>query len=133
MTKTKEAKWTNRKLMYKDGNVDVYRYFNWETWKRLTADERAMWTESSEATPAPISKEVIDFKEKEAEKSPEHKDKTRDLSDEKLRKQEAAWEKEKVAIKVELKELEVRFAYNAGLDNLREKLAKAKADADNPE
>ena len=35
--KVKETAWTEQKLMYKDGDVDVYRYFNWETWKRMTA------------------------------------------------------------------------------------------------
>lgn len=110
--KVKEIPWTEQKLMYKDGNVDVYRKFNWETWKRMTADERAMWTELNENTPAPISKEVIEFNKKVAE--------VEVLSDE---------EAEKDEIKAKLKELGIRFTHNSKLETLRKKLA----DADNPE
>ena len=163
MANTKETPWTDRKLMYKDGNVDVYRYFNWETWKRMTAGERAMWTEFSEATPAPISKEVIEFNKKQkdwqdkelgaidenaikkaaakavrkkAEKEADeflekHKDKTRDVGDEMLRRQHAEiiYDKELKAIKAKLKERKIKFAGNSKLETLQKKLA----DADNTE
>ena len=155
MEKTKETPWTEQRLMYKNGNIDVYRHFNWETWKRMTVDERAMWTESSEATPAPISREVIDFNQKIATKAEQEvKDKIYDLGDEMLREQSKKYEDKikhgvisdppgetipSTTVKVdtteidimraELKKRGIKFAYNSKLETLRKKLA----DADNPE
>ena len=146
--KVKEIPWAEPKMLYKDveeNGFDVYRKFNWETWKRMTEGERAMWTEASEATPAPISKEVIDFNKKIADKFPEHKDKTRDAGDEMLRKQSGSTfsvdpkfatggvidivEAEKDAIKKELKKRKIKFTHNSKLETLKKKLA----DADNTE
>jgi hypothetical protein len=134
MAKTKETPWTEQKLMYKDGNVDVYRKFNWETWKRMTADERAMWTELNENTPAPISKEVIEFNNKAAKQfendnmpfaaiAPTPKVGTGDggVLD--------IVEAEKEELKAKLKELGIRFTHNSKLATLKKKLA----NADNPE
>ena len=61
MEKKKETPWTDRKLMYKDGDPDIFRKFTWLTWKNMTEGERAMWTELSSATRAPIPKETIEF------------------------------------------------------------------------
>jgi len=46
---------------FKDGDPEVYRYFNNETWKRMTAKEKAMWTPYSEAEQAPIPEAVLEF------------------------------------------------------------------------
>ena len=141
MEKKKETPWTEKKLMYKDGNVDVYRYFNWETWKRMTEGERAMWTESSEATPAPISAEVIDFNKKiaaEADKIITPKSKVVEvthpitISDEKTELITATYKVDTTEIDImraELKERGIKFAYNSKLSTLKKKLA----DADNTE
>ena len=147
--KVKETPWTEQRLMYKDGNVDVYRYFNWETWKRMTVDERAMWTEASEATPAPISLETIDFNKKLAAKadkivkpkpevvevSVDEIDTSEPLTDAagqqvgtvkgKLSKIEEA----RMGLKAELTKRGIRFTHNSKFETLRKKLA----DADNPE
>ena len=61
MEKKKETPWTDRKVMYKDGDPDIFRKFTWLTWKNMTEGERAMWTELSSATRAPIPKETIEF------------------------------------------------------------------------
>ena len=48
---------------FKDGNPDIYKYFNDVIWKRLTDAEKAKWTPYSEAEQAPIPQEVLDFQE----------------------------------------------------------------------
>ena len=128
--KVKEIPWTEQKLMYKDGNVDVYRNFNWETWKRMTVDERAMWTPASEATPAPISKEVIDFNKKIADKADKivkPKPEIVEVFVDEIDTSEPLSEIE--VVRAKLKKRGIKFAYNSKLETLRKKLA----DADNPE
>jgi hypothetical protein len=112
--------WTEPKMMYKDGNVDVYRKFNWETWKRMTDDERAMWTEQNEAVPAPISKEVIEFNKK-AE--------VVEVSTDELDPTEYTAKDEREDLKAQLKDLGIYFHPNSKLETLRKKLA----DANDPE
>ena len=147
MAKTKETPWTEQKVLYKDGNVDVYRKFGWETWKRMTEGERAMWTELNEATPAPISKEVIDFNRKMDDKVVKPKSKANsngldpiimsapitDAAGQKVGTGDGGVldiiEAEKDAIKKQLKKLGIRFTHNSKFETLRKKLA----DADNTE
>ena len=101
MVKEKVPSWEGKKKMFKDGDPDVFRGFNFQTWKNMTDGERAMWTEFSEVARAPIPKEVIDFKAKvKAANQPDgltdpvsleewetkHKDRTRELGDEMLAK-----------------------------------------------
>jgi len=139
MEKEKETPWTEQKVLYKDGNVDVYRKFGWETWKRMTEDERAMWTEFSEATPAPISKEVIDFNEKIVAKANKPKPKAVEVSVDELTEIPDVFEDEDIdtskslseieQVRAELKERGIKFAYNSKLETLQKKLD----DADNTE
>ena len=128
MAKSKETPWTEQKVMYKDGNVEVYRKFGWETWKRMTEDERAMWTELSEDTPAPISKEVIEFNKKQGEvievthpvsiENPEVIVTTATYSEE-------AKNEEIDSLRAELKARGIRFTHNSKLVTLQKKLADA--------
>jgi ClpP class serine protease len=135
--KVKEIPWTEKKLMYKDGNVDVFRYFNWETWKRMVEGERAMWTELNESTPAPISKEVIEFNKKATKP-------ITDAAGQQVGTEVTTtggvidiMEAEKDIIKKQLKELGIRFTHNSKLETLKKKLLEAlrkeSADADNSE
>jgi len=117
MEKKKEVPWTDRKKMYKDGNLDVFRMFNWMTWKNMTEGERAMWTEFSEVARAPIPKETIEFNKKvKAANEPTAKEFTIEAPEIDI-------------LKAELTKRGIRFAYNSKLETLQKKLA----DADNPE
>ena len=140
--KVKEVPWTEQKMLHKydqDGVLmpDVYRKFGWETWKRMTEGERAMWTEASEATPAPISLETIDFNKKlaaKADKIVKPKSQVGEIpdvfEDEDIDTSKSYTEEEqKDAIKKQLKKLGIRFTHNSKFETLRKKLA----DADNPE
>jgi len=136
MVKTKEAPWTEQKTLYKDGNVDVYRKFGWETWRRMTEDERAMWTELNESTPAPISKEVIEFEKKESEVtevthpvSTENPEVVATYTNDEPLTIHNDVEAARTLLKAELKERGIRFSPNSKLETLKKKLA----DADNPE
>ena len=110
MEKKKEVPFEGQKKMYKNGDSDVFRKFNWLTWKNMTEGERAMWTELSSATRAPIPKETIEFERTV-----------------KAANEPTVSEIDKV--RAELKERGIKFAYNSKLETLQKKLA----DADNPE
>ena len=135
MEKKKEIPWTDRKVMYKDGDPDIFRKFTWLTWKNMTEGERAMWTELSSATRAPIPKETIEF-ERTVKAANEPKKKPlipKDFEDEDVKE---AFDDEKVlenaeleAARAELQERGIKFAYNSKLKTLQKKLA----DADNTE
>jgi len=137
MEKKKEVPWTDRKKMYKDGNLDVFRMFNWMTWKNMTEGERAMWTEFSEVARAPIPKETIEFnkKVKAANEPTAISDEgypiasTYDESAATVPVEEVVIDKMKSALQAELKERGIKFAYNSKLETLEKKLA----DADNSE
>ena len=110
MEKKKEVPFEGQKKMYKNGDSDVFRKFNWLTWKNMTEGERAMWTEFSEVQRAPIPKETIEFEQKiEAANKPTVS--------------------EIDMVRAELKDRGIKFAYNSKLETLQKKLA----DADNPE
>ena len=136
MEKKKETPWTDRKLMYKDGDPDIFRKFTWLTWKNMTEGERAMWTELSSATRAPIPKETIEFeKTVKAANQPASKtatikaafdDVVEDLNDQAEKVLENA---ELEAARAELSKRGIKFAYNSKLKTLQKKLA----DADNTE
>ena len=117
MVKTKVPSWEGKKKMFKDGDPDVFRGFNFQTWKNMTDGERAMWTEFSEVARAPIPKEVIDFKKK-TEIPKDFEDEEVEVSVDELE-----------AVKVELVERGIKFSYNSKLETLKKKLA----DADNTE
>jgi len=120
MVKTKVPSWEGKKKMFKDGDPDVFRGFNFQTWKNMTDGERAMWTEFSEVARAPIPKEVIDFKKKTEPLIP------KDFDDEEVEVDEPD---ELKAVKDELVERGIKFSYNSKLETLKKKLA----DADNTE
>ena len=122
MVKTKEPKWTEQKVLYKDGDPDVFRKFGWQTWRRMTDDERAMWTELSMDAPAPISKEVIEFNEKV-------EDDLNDQAEEALAPKATLKLSEIETVREALKEKGIKFAYNSKLPTLLKKLE----NADNPE
>ena len=120
MEKKKEVPWTDRKKMYKDGNLDVFRMFNWMTWKNMTEGERAMWTEFSEVARAPIPRETIEFNKKvKAANEPAAT----------VPIEEVVIDKIKSALQAKLKERGIKFSHNSKLETLEKKLA----DADNPE
>ena len=133
MVKTKVPSWEGKKKMFKDGDPDVFRGFNFQTWKNMTEGERAMWTEFSEVARAPIPKEVIDFKAKvKAANQPASKaatikaaldDIVEDLNDQAEEVLEIA------ELKAELTERGIKFSHNSKLETLKKKLA----DADNTE
>ena len=112
----KDKSWEGKKKFFKDGDPNVHRGFNFWTWKRMTDNEKAAWTEFSEVQKAPIPKEVIEFKEKEAVKTahkPADPEANEELDD----------------VRAELKERGIKFAYNSKLETLQKKLA----DATDPE
>ena len=112
--KEKDKSWEGKKKFFKDGDPNVHRGFNFWTWKRMTDNEKAAWTEFSAVQKAPIPKEVIEFKEKEAnskESDEEFKPYVRDSEIEEVR--------------AKLKELGIKFAYNSKLETLQKKLADA--------
>ena len=148
MEKKKETPWTEKKKMFKDGDLDVYRNFNWLTWRNMTEGERAMWTEFSEVQRAPIPKETIEFERKvKAANVPKKREAllAEHLPEEviEFNKQEAnsngtdaiiisapiTNEQLKEDLKAELKERGIYFHPNSKPETLQKKLA----DADNPE
>ena len=119
----KDKSWEGKKKFFKDGDPNVHRGFNFWTWKRMTDNEKAAWTEFSAVQKAPIPKEVIEFKEKEAEKAvviPDY------LEDKDIEVSEITTIE---VVRAELKKLGIKFAYNSKLETLQKKLA----DATNPE
>ena len=144
MGKEKVPSWEGKKKMFKDGDPDVFRGFNFQTWKNMTEGERAMWTEFSEVARAPIPKEVIDFKAKvKAANKPAVQEVTHPISLEEVetefttatytRENVSSYETEEPdelkAVKDELVERGIKFSYNSKLETLKKKLA----DADNTE
>jgi hypothetical protein len=102
-----------RKKYYKDGNPDVFRYFNERVWKMMTERERAMWTPFSEADVAPISKEVIEFKKKREEAHDDLADVPGVIVD------------ERDIVKTQLTNLGIKYSHNSKLETLKKKLADA--------
>jgi len=139
MGKTKVPSWEGKKKMFKDGDPDVFRGFNFQTWKNMTDGERAMWTEFSEVARAPIPKEVIDFKKKEFKKiAGLNHVAAEEILNELISEKNAESnplsthndeEAAKTLIKEELTERGIKFSHNSKLETLKKKLA----DADNTE
>ena len=139
MEKAKPTPWEGKKKMFKDGDPDVFRGFNWQTWKNMTEGERSMWTESSEIARAPISKEVLDFKKKEKIAGLNHvaaEEILNEVISEKNAEAEEAFASKATLklteldkVKAELVERGIKFSYNSKLETLQKKLA----DADNTE
>jgi hypothetical protein len=128
MEKKKEAPWTSQKKMFKDGDPNVFRNFNWLTWKNMTEGERAMWTEFSEVQRAPIPKEVIDFQKKvKAANKPKEKVLMPDVFEDEDIDMETPDEIDQ--LKAELKDRGIYFHPNSKLETLQKKLD----DADNSE
>ena len=124
MGKEKVPSWEGKKKMFKDGDPDVFRGFNFQTWKNMTEGERAMWTEFSEAARAPIPKEVIDFKRKSGKVETANT-----YTRENVSSYETDEPDELEAVKAKLVERGIKFSYNSKLETLQKKLA----DADNTE
>jgi len=101
-----------KKLLYKNGDPEVYREFTDATWKHMTDVERAMWTEFTDNEPAPIPQEVLDFKKAKEVKTTETLSEAPELSE----------EKEKEIIKEELRKRGIKFNWNTGIEKLRQKL-----------
>lgn len=128
MEKKKEVPFEGQKKMYKNGDSDVFRKFNWLTWKNMTEGERAMWTEFSEVQRASIPKETIEFeKTVKAANKPKEKALIPDVFEDEDIDSETPDGIDMV--RAELKERGIKFAYNSKLETLKKKLA----DADNPE
>ena len=134
MVKTKVPSWEGKKKMFKDGDPDVFRGFNFQTWKNMTEGERAMWTEFSEVARAPIPKEVIDFKKKvKAANKPTVQEVTHPISLEDVEAEfttatytyETDEPDELETVKAELVERGIKFSYNSKLETLKKKLADA--------
>ena len=150
-----------KKKYYKDGNPELYKYFSERSWKNMTNPEKEMWTPAEEGEVAPIPKTVLDFnkqneqvvtkdkeiadlKEKVADLEARNKELkeeinscTKDPSCQKTEKSKAkappmTEDQEIKIIREELRKLDVKFAYNAKLPNLKAKL-KAAQDANNTE
>ena len=139
--------WTGKQKFFKDGNPEVFKYFNYRVWSRMTEPERAQWTPFSEVELAPIPKEVIDFKEKENELSKakakiaelermisedhEKEIANDDLGDAKPPEDvtnetyELTEEEEKEKIKAQLSDLGIKYSHNSKLETLRKKLNDA--------
>ena len=141
MVKTKVPSWEGKKKMFKDGDPDVFRGFNFQTWKNMTEGERAMWTEFSEVARAPIPKEVIDFKRKSGKVETANQQDAKEvveithvteIPEEEGKVTTATYndeEAEKTLIKAELEERGIKYSHNSKLETLQKKLA----DADNTE
>jgi len=130
MAREKVSKFEGKRKMFKDGDPDVFRGFNWLTWKSMTDGERAMWTEFSEVARAPIPKEVIDFEKKvKAANQPDAKEVAEipDVFEDEDIDRETPDEIDMV--RAELKERGIKYSHNSKIETLQKKLA----DADNTE
>lgn len=130
MAREKVSKFEGKRKMFKDGDPDVFRGFNWLTWKSMTDGERAMWTEFSEVARAPIPKEVIDFEKKvKAANQPDAKEvaEIHDVFKDEDIDRETPDEIDMV--RAELKERGIKYSHNSKIETLQKKLA----DADNTE
>ena len=116
---------TGRKY-YRDGNKDVYHYFNEGRFKNLSKSDRARWTPAGDDERAIIPKEVIDFMEEEgipAKPDPCCKENTPDPCC-----KESIEDDPKAILKAQLDDLGIRYSHNAGIKRLSEQLE----DATNP-
>ena len=81
---------------YKNGDYRAYKYWTPEQWAGVSEHDKAMWSEYSDEEQAPISKEVLEFAEKNnLQVVPCCKD--GDVAD--LKKKIAALEAENIALK----------------------------------
>jgi len=121
------------KKYFKDGNPEVYGFFNDTTWKKLTDREKAMWTPYSEVDHAPIPEEVLEFSRSREET--DDKDTRIAELEAKLAKvevepkEEPSEEEKKKALIAELKGKGLKASMNYKLETLEKKLQ----DADNSE
>ena len=130
MEKKKETPWTDRKILFKDGNPEIFRKFTWLTWKNMTEGERAMWTELPTGARAPIPKETIEFeKTVKAANKPDASAAPRPTVIDEDNIIMSAHETVIDEVRAKLKERGIKFAYNSKLETLQKKLA----DADNSE
>jgi hypothetical protein len=133
--------WEGKQKFFKDGNPEVYGYFNWRTWKRMTKWERGMWTPFSQVGKHPIPKEVIDFKEKELEleaakkRISELEAAAKNVVDATIEERPDDWvedtggelteEEQKDKVKAQLDDLGIRYSHNSKLSTLQKKLDDA--------
>ena len=114
----------------KDGNPDWSTYFNSETYDTMTPEQKKHWSPVSASDLEDIPDEVLNFMpiesvlpplpEEKKDPVPPVTDAPKDLTPPKLTEEE-----EVIQIRAKLKELGIKFAYNAKIENLRKKLSDA--------
>lgn len=123
------------KKYFKDGNPEVYAYLGEETWKRMTAKEKSMWTPYSEVDKAPISQEVIEFNKLREESSKKEQELQDEISSLKAQLAASAGETAEIPENEKLSERElllqeceargIKTTHNMKIETLRKRLADA--------
>jgi hypothetical protein len=118
-----------RQKYIKDGNPDWFTFFNSETYDSMTEAQKIHWSPATDGIMEHIPDDVLNFMPNSnlpplpiEDKAPEVLEKKAAPVEAVADVKELTQEQEKNLIKAELDKLGIRYAWNAGLENLKSKL-----------